>query len=213
MIELLHAYLPSIISLTCLQLVALISPGPDFAVVVRNSLIYSRKTTMITAFGVALGVMVHITYIMLGLGFVIAETKILFEILKYTGAAYLVYIGYKGIRANKHELNLSTGGHLEDISAINALKSGFLTNALNPKAMLFFLSVFSIVVQPNTPAFIMIIYSVIIFLTTLAWFGFVALCLSGKMKKIFSSYNHWIERVTGCLLILIGIRLLFISAK
>jgi threonine/homoserine/homoserine lactone efflux protein len=152
--------------------------------------------------------MVHVGYIMLGLGFIIAKTTWLFNLFKYIGAAYLFYIGYKGITAKKLLRDVDNLDHLQDILPLAAVRAGFLTNALNPKAMLFFLSMFSIVVAPATPVFIMGIYSIIIFSTTLLWFGFVALCLSGqKIRGIFREYCHWIERVTGFLLILIAIRL------
>jgi RhtB (resistance to homoserine/threonine) family protein len=208
-IELIAIYLPSIISLTCLQVITLISPGPDFAIIVRNSLVYSRRTALLTALGISLGIMLHVSYIMLGVGLVIAKTTWLFNLFKYIGAGYLLYIGYKGILAKKHALNFKDINHTIDISAAAALKSGFLTNALNPKAMLFFLSILTMMVSPSTPLIIMIIYGIIIFLTTVMWFSFVALCLSGKMRKVFSSYSHWIERVTGSLLLLLGIKLLF----
>jgi len=209
--ELIISYLPSIISLACLQIIALISPGPDFAVIVRNSLIYSRKTALLTAFGISLGIMVHVSYTALGLGLIISRTDWLFTIFKYIGASYLLYIGFKGILARKNTLNLDEKEVIKkDISPLAAVFSGFLTNALNPKAMLFFLSLFSVVVAPNTPALVMVIYSFIIFITTLLWFSLVALCLSGgKTRKYFRSYSHWIDRITGSLLILIGIKLLF----
>ncbi len=207
-------YLPTILSLTCLQIVALVSPGPDFAVVLRNSLVYSRKTALFTALGIALGIMVHVTYTVFGLGFLIAKTTWLFSAFKYVGASYLIYIGYKGIRAKKHPLALGSIQHIQDISPLAAVRSGFLTNALNPKAMLFFVSLFSVLIAPGTPAFILGIYSVIIFTTTLLWFSIVALCLSGKtVRAKFSAMGHWIERVTGGLLVLLGIKLFFMKSE
>ena len=67
--SLLFEYLPSIVSLSGLVMISLISPGPDFAVVVKNSVVYSRKTALLTALGISLGILVHVTYILLGLGF------------------------------------------------------------------------------------------------------------------------------------------------
>src|SRR3990167_823924 len=71
--SLIFQYLSSILSLVGLVMIALISPGPDFAIVVRNSLIYSRKTGLFTALGIALGILVHVSYTLLGLGLVIAK--------------------------------------------------------------------------------------------------------------------------------------------
>ena len=203
-------YIPSLISFTLLQMVALISPGPDFAIVVRNSLIYSRKTGLLTALGIATGILVHVTYTLLGLGFIISQTAWLFSLFTYLGASYLIYIGYKGLQAKKGGLSLGNATHHHDIAALAAFRSGFFTNALNPKAMLFFLSLFTVFLSPLTPTAIMITYGVITFVTTLLWFVFVALCFSSqKLRKYFSSISHWIERVTGGLLILLGVKLLF----
>ena len=206
--SLLLAYLPSILSLAGLNIVALISPGPDFAVVVKNSLIYSRKTALLTAFGIALGILIHVSYSLLGLGFVIKENAWLFLGVKYLGAGYLLYIGIASLRAKKKDLALDNIQHVHDISARSAIGSGFLTNALNPKCMLFFISLFSIVISTNTPSFIMLTYGIIIFVETLAWFSFVAFCLSGKRtREKFNAVGHWVERVTGGVLITLGAKL------
>ena len=203
-----HTYLPSILSLAGLNLVALISPGPDFAVIVRNSLVYSRKTALLTAFGIALGIFVHVSYSLLGLGFIIKENAWLFVSIQYLGAGYLLYIGVNGLKAKKKTLAVTNIQHQQDISTFSAIGSGFLTNALNPKCMLFFISLFSIVISANTPTFILLIYGILIFVETLIWFSFVAFCLSGKQTRgKFNAVGHWVERFTGSVLIALGTKL------
>ena len=203
-------YLPSILSLAGLNMIALISPGPDFAVIVRNSLIYCRKTAFLTSLGIALGILVHVSYTLLGLGLVIKESVWLFMGLKYLGAIYLLYIGYKGLKAKKMALSLGNVRYHADISPTSAIRTGFLTNALNPKCMLFIMSLFSVVIPSTTPMLIMVIYGVIIFIETLAWFSFVGFCLSGKRtREKFNAAGHWIERATGGILVMLGIKLFF----
>lgn len=205
-------YLTSIIELTILQTLAVISPGPDFAITVRNSLIYSRKTALLTALGVSFGILVHVTYITLGLGVLLSQTAWVLQFLKYAGAAYLMYLGFKGLSARKSSLHLGHTEHKDDISKLKAFSTGFLTNALNPKAMLFFLSIFTAILAPETPTPIMLIYASIIFSTTLIWFSFVAFCFSGeRLREYFGSIKHWIERTTGGFFILIGVKMLFIT--
>lgn len=207
-------YLPSILALTGIQLVGLISPGPDFAIVARNSLIYSRKTGVLTAVGVALGIMVHLAYILLGLGILISKTSWLFYLFKYVGAGYLIYIGMKGLKAKKGALDYGGTGKRQDVTAFAAIRAGFLTNAMNIKALLYFLSLISAFITSNEPVVLIFIYGVIIFLSTLIWFSWVALCFSHKRLRIFfSSLHHWVERMTGGLLMLVGIRMLFIEAR
>ena len=99
--SLLFEYLPSIVSLSGLVMISLISPGPDFAVVVKNSVVYSRKTALLTALGISLGILVHVTYILLGLGFVIAKTPWLLFSIKCLGAATLFSLGFRALKQKK----------------------------------------------------------------------------------------------------------------
>lgn len=196
------SHLPSILSVVTMQIIALISPGPDFAVVVRNSLIHSRSLALLTALGIACGVMVHVTYILMGLGSIVAQTEWILIGLKGVGAAYLGYLGIQGLRASAvHKQKAQT--HLDlKLSPLGALKSGFLTNALNPKAMLFMLSLLSLNVNETTPKPLLVFYAAMIFSTTLLWFTLVAYCFSNEKSRLFfSHYRHWIERITGAFLI------------
>lgn len=212
MLTVLLEHLPSILSLAGIILISLISPGPDFAVVVKNSLIYSRKTALLTALGIALGIMVHVSYTIFGLGLIISKITWLFLTIKYLGACYLIYIGYKSVRAKRSNIALGDTTSKQDISAISAVSTGFLTNALNPKCMLLFISIFSVVIPHDTQIPVLVLDAIIIFVETLLWFSFVAFCLSGKStRQRFASASHWIERVTGMILILLGSRLFFLS--
>ena len=203
-------YLPSIAALTVIQLLGLMSPGPNLAVVVRNSLIYSRKTAVLTALGVSLGILVHLTYILLGLGVLIAKTERLFCAFKYLGAAYLMYIGIKGLLAKKQTTDYGDAPAIQEISALKAISTGFLTNAMNPHAMFFFLSLISAFVTPSEPTLIVVVYAAIIFSSTLIWFLIVAMCFSNKrLSLFFKNFQYLVERVTGGFLILLGIKILF----
>ncbi len=203
-------YLPSIAALTVIQLLGLMSPGPNFAVVVRNSLIYTRKTAVLTAIGVSLGIFVHLTYILLGLGVMIAKTAWLLSAFKYLGAAYLMYIGIKGLLAKKQTTQYDGAPAFQEISAFKAISAGFLTNAMNPKAMFFFISLISAFVTPNEPTLIVVVCGAIIFLSTLMWFLIVAMCFSNKrLSLFFKNFQYLIERITGAFLILLGIKILF----
>lgn len=206
-------YLPSIAALTVIQLLGVMSPGPDFAVVARNSLIYTRKIGVLTALGVSLGILVHLTYILLGLGVVISKTAWLFALFKYLGAAYLMYIGIKGLRAKKQATHYESVHSVQSISSFKAIRTGFLVNALNPKAMFFFLSLISAFI-PGKPPFVVAIYGAIIFVSTLLWFAFLAMCFSNtRLRSFFKNFQYLIERITGGLLILLAVRMLFFQAQ
>jgi RhtB (resistance to homoserine/threonine) family protein len=204
-------YLPSFLTLTVIQMLGVMSPGPDFAVVMRNSLIYTRKIGVLTAIGVSLGILVHLAYILLGVGVAITKTPWLFYLFKYCGAAYLMYIGIKGLLVKTHVQKIADSHeHLRTISSFAALRTGFFTNAINPKAMLFFLSLLPAFITPSKPNLVIAIYGGIIISTTLIWFTCVAVCFSNqRLRSFFDDHKHIVERVTGGLLILLGIKILF----
>ena len=190
---------------------ALASPGPDFVIVVRNSILYSRQIGFFTAIGFALGVCVHVTYTLFGIAAIIAQSVFLFNLLKYAGAAYLFYIGIKALRSqgfqteNNSELMSDPKNQL---SAHSALWSGFLTNVLNPKATIFFMAVFSQFVGPETSFITQIIYASTCVVLTAIWFSLVALVLTNpKIKAGFLKFTKWIDRVCGGLLVALGIKL------
>jgi RhtB (resistance to homoserine/threonine) family protein len=195
--------------LTSIFSLALISPGPDLVVAIRNSVLGSRKAGLLTALGFAAGVSIHMTYTLVGLAAIIAKSVILFSILKYAGAAYLLYMGYKALRSkgfDKSEVsNLS--GHKE-ISNKKAFMAGFITNVLNPKATVFFLAVFSQFITPETPMSVQFFYASTCVLMTGLWFSIVALALTNRrIKNKFLSFSKTIDRICGGFLIALGLKL------
>ncbi|HPD82552.1 MAG: LysE family transporter [Alphaproteobacteria bacterium] len=192
---------------------ALASPGPDFVIAVRNSILYSRKIGIITAIGFALGVSVHMTYTLLGLAVLISQSVILFNLIKYAGAAYLFYIGFNALKSRGFEETTSQRAQQKTMNPLRALWNGFLTNALNPKATLFFMAVFSQFINPETPFSIQIIYALTCVVMTGIWFSLVAMVLTHpKIKAKFLQLTKWIDRVCGGLLIALGIKLAFSKA-
>jgi len=198
----------SILSLMIVMTLGLISPGPDFVIVLKNSLSYSRKYGIYTALGVALGTLVHVVYISLGLGFLIKQNIWILLVLKYLGASYLVYIGYKSF-ASAGDRVISHDAVSVRMSAMQSIFSGFLTNALNPKAMLFFIGVFTLVVDSNTDASQVVLYGLMIFIQTFLWFTVVALMFSNKaLKSKFEKARCYIDKAIGIIFIGIGAKLM-----
>lgn len=190
-----------------IHLLAVMSPGPDFVMITRNSLIYSRRSGIYSAVGLGLGMAVHATYSLIGIGLIIAKSIVIFSILKFIGAAYLIYFGYKCLCAKAPDLKNSPTSKCRDLSRLAAIRIGFLTNILNPKATLFFLALFTQVVSPQTPKIIQILYAAEMSLMTFLWFAFVCVILSQKrVQAKFFLVQHWFERVFGVLLIALGIK-------
>ncbi len=191
-------------------LVAVISPGPDFALTLRNSLTYSRRAGIYTAIGVAAGNLVHVTYSLIGIGAVISRSVLLFNALKWLGAAYLIYIGLKSLGTNRSLDNAPGPTGTKNLSPWAALQIGFWGNLLNPKASLFFLALFTQIIHPRTPVFLQALYGITIAVLALVWFALVAVVISQPaVKNLFLSISGWAERVMGAVLIGLGLRLVF----
>lgn len=191
------------IAVLTITLVAVISPGPDFAMVSRNSLLLSRRAGVLTALGIGLGVWVHVAYTLLGVGLVIQQSLRLYAALKLVGALYLLWLGLKMLRAPAGEV--SGPAAAAPLSDLAALRTGFLTNALNPKCTVFVVSLFLQVVQPDTPLAQRIGYGAFVSATHVAWFSLVALALSGDaVRARLLRLRHWLDRVFGGLLVSFG---------
>ena len=199
-------YLGIIGTVAFIHLLAVISPGPDFVMAVRNSLAYSRRTGIFTAVGFGLGIAVHISYSLAGLALVISKSILLFNLIKYLGAAYLIYIGIKSLLSKKSHFGVSAG-RKAGISAFSAVRMGFLTNVLNPKATLFFLSLFTFVISPNTPVAVMLAASAIMIVNTVLWFSLVAVFLTNKrISSKVERFQNKITKLFGAFMILLGVK-------
>ncbi|WP_016703872.1 LysE family transporter [Pseudomonas chlororaphis] len=195
-----------------ITVLAVLSPGPDFAMVTRNSLVQSRRHGVFTALGIGLGVMLHIGYTLFGVGLLVKESLLLFGALKIAGALYLVYLGIRMLRtrAVEEEVAMDT----PRVSAWTALRTGFLTNALNPKTMIFVVSLFMQVMQPGTAPGVRIGYGAIIVLAHVLWFVAVALFFSTPgIRARLMAYKRRIDQLFGVLLVGFGVLLSALSLR
>jgi RhtB (resistance to homoserine/threonine) family protein len=201
-------YLPLIGAVALLNLLAAISPGPDFVMTVKNSLCYSRRAGIFTSLGISTALGVHLFYCAAGIGYIISRSIILFSLIKYLGAAYLIYLGICSLLAKDSKLDLSAERFGNDLTRLQAFRMGFLTNVLNPKATLFFLSLFTFVIGNSTPVYIILTISVIIIATAFSWFTIVSIFLANRnVKKVFLKYEKVINKTLGGFLMLLGIRI------
>lgn len=186
-----------------ITLLAVISPGPDFAMVSRNSLLISRRAGVLTAIGIGGGCFVHIGYTILGIGLIIQQSLLLFSALKLVGAAYLLWLGWKMLRARPGALGATE--ERVPLSTWAALRTGFLTNALNPKTTVFIVSLFMQVVQPMTPLAVQLGYGLFIAAAHIGWFMLVALFFSAeRVQARLLAVRHWIDRAFGAVLVGFG---------
>lgn len=208
------SYLPEFFAVVIIHLLATMSPGPDFVMVSKNSVTHSRRAGIYSAIGVGLGILVHVTYSLIGIGLIISRSIVLFSIIKYIGAGYLIYIGWRSLRAKPYVQERTGMDARSDMRSFVALRMGFLTNALNPKATLFFLALFTQVIDPRTPLFVQALYGLEMATMTCLWFLFVAVALSHpSLKERFISIGHRLEQVFGVVLIALGVKVALSSTK
>ena len=188
-----------------IHLVALVSPGPDFVVACRNSLLYSRTIGIYTAMGFGLGIFVHISYAVFGLSWLIANNELIFTVIQYLGAFYLMLIGIQSLRSFQSHIGQETATASSRISPFRAVRIGFITNVLNPKATLFFLSLFSTMLNPTVGELTLVVIAVLLVVTTILWFSSVALLISHPhFTTTLKRYEKTVHRFFGVLLIGIG---------
>ncbi|MCX8999232.1 LysE family transporter [Rhizobiaceae bacterium BDR2-2] len=201
-------YLMELAALMAIFSFAIVSPGADLAMVMRQSLVHGRRAAIFTSFGVGTSLMFHVSYTILGLGLIISQSILLFTIVKWLGVAYLLYIGVQSLRAGKMSLAVSEGPSAKGQSGLKAFGLGFAANALNPKPVFFFLSIFSTVVSPGTPVGVKFGYGLVMASCLIAWFVGVSFFLTTpKMRAAFERAGQWIDRTSGLVFIALGLKL------
>lgn len=200
-------YWTEFLTVALVHLLAVASPGPDFAIVLRESVSNGRHAGIWTALGVGSGILLHVGYCLLGIGLIVSQSIVLFNLLKCLAAAYLIYIGIRALQARPADPASAELAPLAARSPRAAFVRGFVTNGLNPKATLFFLSLFTLVISPQTPLLVQAGYGLYLALATAVWFCAVALLFSqARVRRGFVRLGHWFDRLMGAVLVGLGIK-------
>ncbi|MEF2144705.1 MAG: LysE family transporter [Desulfovibrionaceae bacterium] len=193
---------------TLFILLAAMAPGADFAMVVRNSVLYSRRAACLTALGVGASMLVHTSYSLLGLAVLIAQSEALFDLVKYAGAAYLCWLGLHGLLGKGGLVQEQTPDGPLHIGDRTAFRQGFLCNLLNPKAPLFFIAFYSVVVPTDAGLSVRLLYGLECALVVGGWFVFLALAITHRpIKRLLYSAQVPISRALGGTMLFFGIKL------
>ncbi|MDO6386521.1 LysE family translocator [Uliginosibacterium sp. 31-12] len=195
--------LDSLLFVLSIHALALISPGPDFAVVTRLSIVSGRQTGLWAAAGVASAIGVYVLICALGLSLVLAALPGLSRLLAIVGTLYLGWLGVQCLRSR---------GALPEAQAAQAggraFVTGFLTNLLNPKAMLYFGSILSQVLTPELGHAETALIGILLVGESLLWFGLVASLFSSP--QVLNWLRHrmvWFERCIGAVLLALAAKL------
>ncbi|PEI99637.1 LysE family translocator [Bacillus toyonensis] len=200
-------YLLFIIMSICL----IILPGPDTAMATKNTLVAGKMGGVKTVFGTCVALLIHTLAAVIGLSALIVKSALLFSIFKYVGALYLIYIGIKALLAvkNKEGVNTNDVSINNDKEHTSCFRQGFLTNLLNPKIAVFFLTFLPQFLNPSHNTFIQLLVMGLTYLIlTIIWFAFYIFLIdkiSAFMKK--PKTQRYIQGLTGIVLIGFGIKL------
>lgn len=190
-----------------------LTPGPDVLYIVTNALRSGARAGMVAALGITAGCFVHIFAAAVGVSALMAASATAFTILKWAGAAYLVYVGLRMLLAKAPAMNMATGE--ADVAAVPVLKTiffqGFWTNALNPKVALFFLAFVPQFITPdmtNKPLAFLLLGLLFNFNGLWVNFGW-ALAAAWLAKRVGAVQRgmHWLERGAGLMFIGFGLKL------
>ena len=214
-----HVYWAQFIKVAIAHMLAVASPGPDFAMVVRQSLTHGRRAAVWTSVGIGSAILVHVTYALLGIGILLRTYPVAFEAMKFVGAGYLAWIGAKALMSRpRHDVSESPFGSASAVARPAepaphaAWTTGFLTKVFNPKATLFFVAIFATVVDPATPKMVQGAYGLWMSVTTMAWFTAVSLLFTrAGVRAAFLRGGHWIDRAMGVVLLALAAALALAS--
>jgi threonine/homoserine/homoserine lactone efflux protein len=192
-----------------------LTPGNDMLYVIARSSGQGTRAGIISALGIGAGCIVHILAAVIGLSALIAQSALAFDVIKYAGAAYLIYLGIRSVISKKHSIKINRG--LQKLSYRKIFWQGFITNVLNPKVALFFLAFlpqFINIHKGSTSLQILFLGS---------WFDVVGTLVNILVALLFGKIGAWLsqspgfvqwqERITGVILIGLGIKVALSSKK
>lgn len=201
-------YLPQLLTLSGIVLLACASPGPDFVAVTSNAL-NDRRSGMLVGLGIACAVVVWATLAILGFGLLIKELFWLYEAIRLAGAAYLIYLGARMLMA---AFKAKSGEpHLQGVAQVGALQAwrqGFMVGITNPKTATFFATLFVTVLPVGAPTWVYVSVVALVGLITAAWLGALAAFFSvGRVRSVYARVSRVVDALMGVALVGLGIRL------
>jgi len=192
-----------IVSLLVINFFGMLSPGPDMMLVLKYGSLNARRAAWYCVAGIVSGLAVHILLGLFGISLLISTHPMLFNVVRWLGAAYLIYIGIKSLRAGKSEICVDSG--TLNFRPRKAYFDGLLCNLLNPKILMFMVAAFSQVIAPETPTSDKVMISLSIFVeTAVLWSCFILLLNRGGVSHLLNRYQNRINKATGGLLIGLG---------
>ncbi|EAR62216.1 LysE family translocator [Neptuniibacter caesariensis] len=200
--------LEGLLALAVIHFIATASPGPDFILISKETLSKGRKAGFITLVGTLGGISVHITYSAIGLAAIIAKSPEALLAIQLLGGGYLIYLGILGLKA-KPRAAASNQQSIDSKGVLKSFRAGFICDLLNPKAPIYYVSLFTFVLAPDISLAELSIYGTLLMGIHFCWFALVVLLLStDSVNRKFQLIGHWIDRVLGGTMVAIGVKVL-----
>jgi threonine/homoserine/homoserine lactone efflux protein len=188
------------------HLIALTSPGPDTAIVIRQTSIYGRKEGFKAALGIGVGIYAHCLLAINGISLIILSNDLYKFIISIVGGTYIAYLGISMYFSNSTNEIISTNTKYK-----NSFTIGFITNIFNIKAFLFFVSLFSVLLDSMYGIFYYL-YPIYFSLISALWFIFLSYILTISKHKNFNIItNVYISSIMALVLFSIGLYIIFTS--
>ena len=191
-----------------LHLLGVMSPGPDFFLIVKQSLCQGRKVSVLTSLGIGSGIIIHVLFCIFGLGSIISKSAPIFNMIMILGALYIIYMGIQSLLVNASPIIMDYSISQKD-NGYTAFGKGFITNMLNPKATLFFLSIYTIIINNNPPIYIQLAYGLWMAIATATWFCFLSTVLTNQIiTSRLEILGNKIQKIMGIVLLIVGFKIL-----
>jgi len=187
-----------------------ISPGPDLIYIVTKTIAQGRKIGVASSLGVCSGALVHVLAAALGLSAILATSAIAFSIVKYIGAAYIIYLGIQALRSKGMSFEMPAKKGIET-TAWKAFRQGALVDILNPKVAIFFMAFLPQFIRPelghnSTQIIILGVLVILVAIPVEFFLVFTAAQTTGFFRQN-RNLSVWLDRIMGSILIGLGIRL------
>jgi len=200
----------SIISFLGAAIVLTLMPGPDNLFTLAQSMAKGKNAGIYTTLGLCTGLLVHITAATIGISALIYQSAFAFTVVKYAGAAYLLFLAYKSFREKDSSFNLK---HQDNLDYRSLYKKGVIMNLLNPKVSLFFLAFFPqfINYENGNVSAQMLGFGILFLIQTLVIFTLISI-FAGKVGDFLrknTSISKKMNMIQGTLFTLIGLKIAF----
>lgn len=197
-------YLNLIITVSLVNILAIIIPWPSFVITIKNAINYSKRAWILTWLWIALWDLTHIMYCIFWIALILSKSDFLFNIVKNIWALYLIFLGIKSLISKDHLKFDDKVQKNNNKKLISFVKDWYIVTLLNPKATLFFLSIFTVMIPLDTPLEIDIILTIIMFLNAFLWFYLVSIFFTTKkVRNYFLKYQRVFNIVIWIVFILL----------